>query len=169
MNGTATIDKIHTWEIVRGILDRFQARTGFGIEWIADELSYRTGKKFQARTIYRYQEPDGLPIHHCTMVALSQITEEPAGLNDFAHRMNRAVIELSPPQQHHPKDDVRELVRAIKETTEAIEASADALEKDRIDARKWRDTDREIMEGVEELLTLRIVVRARYEQLPVTK
>lgn len=160
MNGTQVTP---TWEIVREMLDRFQARTGLGIEWVAGELSRRLGKEVQSRTVYRYQEANGLVIHHETLVILSEIIDEPAALNDFAHRLNRAVItlpEINPPKRH----DVPALIRAIKETTEGIEASAEALQSGTVTNQAWVKAHREIMEGVEELLMLNAVVQGQWER-----
>jgi len=162
MKGTTA--NLEIWEIVRGMLDRFQERTGLGIEWIAGELSQRMGKEIQSRTIYRYQERNGLSIHHHTMVILTEITDDPAALHEFAHRLNSAVITLPQVKLPNFKSDVKEVLHALKETTEGIEASAEALEQGPVTTDAWRRSHIEIMGGVEELLVLDAVVKARWEK-----
>ena len=161
MNKPASVTEI--WEVTRGMLDRFQKESGFGIEWIAEMLSTVTGLKFHPRTVYRYQELNGLRIHLDTAMVLTRITGDPALLKHFTHHCNFAVMSL-PKDTPELREEVREIVRAMKETAEAIEVSSRALEDGVIDDREWVDIDREILEGIEELYKLRAVLKLKWEK-----
>lgn len=157
MNGTGQEMR----EVVREMLDGFQARTRLGIEYVAEELSRRSGRSFQPRTVYRYQEEkNGLQLPLATAIELSLICNSDLLLKEFARRLGYAVVRI-PERNGKLPAEVAAIISALKETTEAIEASSAAIADGVITRREIAAIEKEIADGLDSLCTLREVLRER--------
>lgn len=138
---------MQAWQIVRGIHDRWQERTGFSLRVLAEK------RGVHYRTICRWQEPNQPPFPSREIIPYYKVTGDPALLTHLANSCEFALVPL-PQAIKGDLQMLRELQKMEKEHADALQSMVSALEDGRISKGEVERIRKESLDLIEQIMAL---------------